>query len=320
MRSVLRRYFLGAVALALILLAGELLARYGLGLGSPPLVIAHPSIEYLSLPSQDVRRFGNRYLTNRYGMRSEDFSADKAVGGYRLMIFGDSVINGGALTDQDQLATTRIARQLRIDRPGPVVVGNVSAGSWGPGNWLAYAREFGFFQADAVILVISAHDYEDVPTFGPLDPTTHPTQAPVSALVEGIERYLPRYLPKFMARKLTADSAPPLPPRDREEDIRRSLADLHDFLVLAQSQSSQVLVFQHWEQKELARGIESIGNRKIREVCAALRVPTFSLAEPFRSAQQRGEQPYRDNIHPNALGQALIADAILGQLSPNRLL
>lgn len=62
---------LGIGFLAISLVGGEVVARFVLGLGDPPLSVAHPTIEYLLKPNQVVHRFGNRYLVNQYGMQSE---------------------------------------------------------------------------------------------------------------------------------------------------------------------------------------------------------------------------------------------------------
>ena len=117
------------------------------GVGHPPLSITHPRIEYLYAPNQDVRRFGKRFLVNDYSMRSAPFAARKGRDERRVLVFGDSVVNGGNLTNHQDLATTRLAHDLRPFAGGnKVVVGNVSAGSWGPGNWLAYSQAYGFLR------------------------------------------------------------------------------------------------------------------------------------------------------------------------------
>ena len=195
----MKKWIVALIAVCLLAVGGEWGARSVLGLGDPPLSITHPRIEYLYAPNQDVRRFGKRILINAFGMRSEPFGLSKGADELRVLVFGDSVVNGGNLTDHNDLATTRLAHDLRPVAGGRrVVVGNVSAGSWGPGNWLAYSQTYGFFDADVVVLVASSHDLGDNPTFAPLDPNTHPTRKPLLALTEGLTRYLPRYLPAFL--------------------------------------------------------------------------------------------------------------------------
>lgn len=299
---------------------GELFARYYLGLGTPPLSVTHQTIEYMYVPNQDVYRFGNHFTTNQYGMRTMPFAANKSSGEFRIMVFGDSIVNGGALTANAALATTLI--QSKLDRSSnrqTIVVGNISAGSWGPGNWLAYANEYGFFGADVIVLVISSHDYADNPTFAPLNPTTHPTAAPISALVEGITTYLPRYLPQTtMPATVERFKAPTEPNRSAENanepEVLKGLTNLKIFLNIAKTNSKNVLVFQHWEKPEIEQGFPNAGNNKIREVCKSMGIEPISLAPYFRRSIASGKDPYRDYIHPNIIGQQLIAEAILAHL------
>ena len=65
-----RRLLTYLLFLAFGLMLAEAGARWGLGLGAPPLSMEHPEIDYLFAPNQDVNRFGNRQLFNSYGMRS----------------------------------------------------------------------------------------------------------------------------------------------------------------------------------------------------------------------------------------------------------
>lgn len=87
---------LGGIGICVIVL-GELFARFYLGLGDPPLSVAHPTIEYMFKPNQDVYRFGNRQLYNRYGMRSPYFDREKSDDELRILVIGDSVVNGGKI-------------------------------------------------------------------------------------------------------------------------------------------------------------------------------------------------------------------------------
>ena len=296
---------------AILIGAGELFARYVLGLGDPPLSLAHDQIEYLFKPNQDVMRFGHRIIINAYGMRTENFPKAKPAGEFRVMVFGDSVLNGGNLLDHSTLATTLLSKRLSDALERPVVVGNISAGSWGPGNWLAYAQEYGFFDADIVMLVISSHDYADNPTFAPLNPLTHPQERPWSALWEGVTRYLPRYLPRISA-------APPaevqeIPTTVTSKAIDRGLSDLRQFLTLAINSGATVLVAQYPDREEIANGYAE-GYQRIKHLVETLGIDIFPLDPGIRAALDRGENPYRDGIHANDLGQALLATASFDRL------
>lgn len=296
---------------------GEIIARHFLGLGTPPLSVSHPSIEYMLKPNQDVYRFGNRFIVNQFGMRTEPFASKKGTGEFRVMVFGDSVINGGNLTDQPDLATSLVKVVLTKRGYENVVIGNISAGSWGPGNWLAYAKEYGFFDADVVVLLISSHDYADNPTFQPLDKNTHPTVTPVSAFLEGVERYLPRYLPIWGVKTdLNEIDKFELSVNDRE--AQRGLEDLKNFLALAKEKSRTVVVLQHLEKSEIDEGSVKPGHRYIKAVCDQLGIAPMSLEPYFRHLIESGANPYRDNIHPNERGQRLIAEAIVANLRPGQ--
>ncbi len=303
------------VGLVVTVTSSEIFARYHLGLGTPALSIVHPTIEYMYKPNQDVYRFGNQIIINEYGMRTAPFPLEKTPNELRVMIFGDSVLNGGNLTDHANLATTIL--QGDLNQVGKkAIVGNISAGSWGPGNWLAYAKEYGFFGADVVVLVISSHDYADNPSFKDINENTHPTKSPISALTEGIRRYLPRYLPRFKTEKVVSESDKLLEQVKQADEaaVLKGLNDLKNFLQLAIDNSTNVLVLQHWEKEELERGVPNPGNQRIKELSESMEIPTISLAPYFRRSIEQGDNPYRDNIHPNDIGQKLIADAILENL------
>ena len=309
--SVRKKFLLTIAVTIAFIIGGELLARYYLGLGTPPLSISHPRIEYMYKPNQDVYRFGNRFIVNQWGMRSNPFPVKKDNEEYRVIIFGDSVINGGNLTDHYSLATTILEDKLEKNRNKNVTVGNISAGSWGPGNWLAYAQEYGFFNADTIVLVISSHDLVDNPTFKPLNEKTHPTQKPILALFEGVTRYLPRYLPSGDSQTVNQNNNETFSfPIVKEKVSPQGLEDLRAFLKLAKSTTNNVYVFQHWEKGEIEKGKADQGNQTIQEVCEQMQIPTISL-EPFlRNSIQAGLDPYRDNIHPNSVGQQVIAEAL----------
>ena len=267
---------------------GEIFARSYLGLGTPPLSIAHPTIEYMFAPNQDLMRFGNHQFFNEYGMRSPPLA--NVTQPRRVLVLGDSVLNGGNLTDQARLATT-------LASDDQVFFGNASAGSWGPANMAAWLAQYGTIGADTVILVLSSHDLRDVPTFQPLDPSTHPTVAPLSALSEGATRYLPRYLPFLRAKAEEQDNA-----GDNLETGRAALENLLDALAGKGEKACLVL---HSTQEELA-GNPDPGHAEIMSRVSARDIPIVDLA----GSAGRAENAFRDNIHLNDFGQELLAEAL----------
>jgi lysophospholipase L1-like esterase len=246
-------------------------------------------------------------------MRSEDFPAHKSSSGeIRVLVIGDSVVNGGAQTDQSELATALIQQELASVLHRHVIVGNVSAGGWGPPNMLAYLRRFGFFDADVIVLVLSTHDAVDVPTFAPtagVDPD-FPDHKPLLAIDELLFRYAPRYLGlhSYLTPALT----------DEHAALRECLSAECEILRAAAAAGAVAIVAQHLERSELG-GAEARYHLLIASEAARCGARVVQLGPAFERAIAGGEQPYRDNIHPNARGQRLIANvaepAILAALA-----
>ncbi|MBP1806224.1 SGNH/GDSL hydrolase family protein [Rubellimicrobium aerolatum] len=284
-----------------LLVGGEAVARLVLGLGTPPLSMAHPTIEYLFRPGQDVMRFGNRQTYNEVGMRSGPLPRD---GTPVILVVGDSIVNGGSETDQAELATEILRRDLS-GNGRPAFVGNVSAGSWGPANQLAYLREFGTSDAEAVILVLSSHDASDVPAFAPLDPATHPTRTPPLALWEAVTRYLPRYLPD-LGGGTAAETKTPAP--------GAALGDLAALVGEVRAKGLPLCAAHHWTEEELGAGLTEDG-RLLAAALAETGVPVVDGGPGFEAALAVGGSPYRaDGLHPSVEGQAILADLLRGCL------
>ena len=70
---------IGLIGILFLPISLELFAKYILGLGNPPLMTEHKTIEYEYLPNQDLRRFHRRIKINSMGMRSEELSRLRLV-------------------------------------------------------------------------------------------------------------------------------------------------------------------------------------------------------------------------------------------------
>jgi hypothetical protein len=98
------------VAFAL-LLAGELYARFALGLGNPIIYEDHYLLGYRMKPNQtQTRKGGNVIKINSIGCRDEE--PDMAAGTLRILVVGDSVTYGGSYITREQLYTTQLEKIL----------------------------------------------------------------------------------------------------------------------------------------------------------------------------------------------------------------
>lgn len=288
--SAFRKYTLIIGAVLIALLAGTELALRAF-MGRPALYVADPEIEYMFQPDQQVRRFGSEIRINAYGMRSEDLASADADGRFRVLVLGDSVVNGGSLTDQSALATDLLSRQ-KTSVGRRIEVLNVSAGSWGPGNLLAYLDRFGTFDADIAILVLSSHDLSDNRTFAPLDKNTYPTAAPMFATQEFLDRYVQRYLPFRW-------SSPPSGGVPLAGDAEASLPVLLDKLASLPGGACLILHYETGEQD-----IEPPAMQEIASLGEARGIQVVD-DRAFMSAPS-----FRDNIHLTDEGQRGLLQAM----------
>lgn len=298
-----RRALLFFLVLVIGIVGAELIARYKLGLGDPPLVVADPEMAYVFAPSRNYIRFGNRIHYNAYSMRSDDFPAHKSSPDEkRVLFFGNSIINGGALTDQSRIATTLLQDRLRARLSQLVWVGNVSAGGWGPESEWAYAKRYGFFDADVVVIVLTDGDYHNPRQYIAGTDPNFPIRKPLLALQEAVIRYLPQYLriPKFGddGYRKEAGFSP--------EDETRATSALNRLVVAAKASGAQVILVQHVKRDNPDRR-----SPDILQAIADRHGASFVPLEPaFRAAQQQGRSVYRDSIHPDDNGQEIIASVL----------
>jgi hypothetical protein len=289
-----RRIAWPIAALAIAAAGAELVCRFGLGLGDPPLYVPDERIEYLPKPGV-YSRFGNRVSFNEHHMRSTSLTHDTDE--RRVLVLGDSVVHGGARLDDDQIATALLEPMLAATSPGPWRVLNISCGSWGPENLLEYVRRFGTFDARIAIVVLNNGDAWDVPTFEPLGREL-PTRRPRSALAEAFTRYLPRYLPGRSTLPAEPDPA----------DIERGLKALRDLVRLLREHGLTVVFVLHAERGELESG-PGRGTLLIRRVAEELAVPAVETGPVMRRAGVSAV--YDGRVHLTAAGQRALAEVLL---------
>jgi hypothetical protein len=283
----------------------ELLLRSFWGFGNMVLFYEDPAFEYLALPNQSVKRFGNRIFYNANSMRSEPLTSDD---GCVVLGLGDSVINGGTLVDQDSLTTTLVENEFS----GKLRFLNISAGSWGPDNCAAYVEKFGTFNAKMIVLFVSSHDAHDNMAF---DKTvgvneSYPDHQYPLAIIEVLDKYIIPRVSGMLSSK--APAAENLMINKNGEGFNKGFQKL---LELSQNKQIPFVVCLHAERMEL---LNKSFNSQGDEILAFCRSNQIKVITGF----EVGERPeyYRDDIHLNEKGQkawvSAIADEISSKLSP----
>ncbi|WP_420457177.1 hypothetical protein [Rubrivirga sp.] len=285
------------VLAALLLL--ELALRL-FGFANPPLYVEDRRYEYAFAPNQDIDRFGNRTLTDSLGRRSGPLRDGECVA---AAFVGDSVINGGAPTDQAELATTLLDSLVG---PRSRVV-NVSAGSWGPDNAAAFLRAHGDGGARRIVAVFSSHDAEDEMTFDPVVGVRSdaPAVRPVSAIWEAWDRYARPRLSRLVRSERPDASSPP--PSESEPEARAP-AGLNpgwtDLVAYARDRDVPLTVYLHAETGEVEAGEYNEGGQRVLRLLDSLGVQVVRDLPTIRPDE------YRDYIHLNARGQAAMAERL----------
>jgi hypothetical protein len=305
------KLFLGIAAATLLL--AELVCRFGIGLGNPPLYQADAKMEYLLKPSKTYSRFHHRFAVNRYGMRADDFPPHKSSPNeLRVLVVGDSIVYGGVLLDQSEIDTEILKRDLQKAFERPVVVGNASAKGWGPPNELEYLKRFGTLDADVVILELSSHDYADVPTFIPVVGTSvdFPDKTPPLALIDLFKTYLlPRYL--RWGRTPAGVDETGANTAHSQQDIAECRVAERDFFRFAREHQAKVALAQHLSRPELA-GEYLPGYYANQAVAKEENAPYVDDADELRPLLQSGQDPFfpGDPLHLNRSGQPILAHTL----------
>ncbi|WNZ23542.1 SGNH/GDSL hydrolase family protein [Leptolyngbya sp. NK1-12] len=297
------------------LLASGLLLELGLrlfGFGNPLIYIADPQIGYLLAPNQQTRRFGKRIAINQYSMRSPNITATRPPETLRVLLLGDSIVNGGWWTDQSQTISALLQQQLQSQSLPyhQVEVLNASANSWAPRNQLAYLQRFGSFEAQMIVLVINTDDlFAAAPTSVVVGrDRNYPNRKPVLGLIEVLQRYLlkPKPIPELAAVQAEAG--------DR---VGANLAAVQQIQQLAEKQNAKFMLLMTPLLREVEppgpRDYEQKARQRLQAFAQTNRIPLIDCLPLFNSLKQP-ETIYRDHIHLNPSGNQRVSTLILQQI------
>ncbi|MEA5502522.1 SGNH/GDSL hydrolase family protein [Halotia wernerae UHCC 0503] len=292
-----------------LLLAIEVGLRSLFGFGNPLIYIGDQQIGYLLAPNQRTRRFGNRIEINEYSMRSASISKTPAPSILRILLLGDSILNGGWWTDQKNTISSLMMRDLASATNSnypEVEVLNASANSWGPRNELAYLQKFGNFNAQAVVLLINTDDlFATAPTALPVGrDRNYPNSKPALALVEVWQRYAKQQKPIPEMKAVQKEAG------DR---VGINLEAISKIQALTRQSNSKFLL----AMTPLLREIGEPGSRDY-EITARQRLRDFAKAQqityidflPIFNARTTPRSLYQDHIHLNLQGNQLVSEVM----------
>lgn len=288
-RKKLFKIFLWLLSLSVL---AELVLRVGVDVGEKPLYEENEYCEYHLQPNQDISRFHNLFRTNSYGMRSPELSATAKK---RILLFGDSVLNGGSKIDQNDLLNTLLEQELEKEWGINIDVCNISAGSWGPENAFQFLTHKMDVEFDAIILVFSSHDYHDNMHFREVvgKEPAWPNQQPLTAIGDVVLNFL---WPKLFSRNEYAYL-------DGFDDSQVN-PGWKQFRELANQHQIPLLVYLHPEAEELKKNEWNENGKNLIQMLEADSVNFISGISIEKPTS------YIDHIHMNSEGHKIMADTI----------
>lgn len=296
-----------------ILILVEISLRIGFGFGSPVLYLADTEIGYLLAPNQKTRRYGNRIEINQYSMRSAAITPIPSPETRRVLLLGDSLVNGGWWTDQSQTLSALIRQQLqaRVGNRDNWEVLNIAANSWGPPNQLAYLQRFGTFGSEVIVLLLNTDDlFTQPPNSGVVGrDRNYPHTKPYLALIEVFNRYLKR-----------SEPIPPAQQPQPSDPVAYNLEKIQKIQAIATENHANFIL----AMTPLLREVGEPGSRdyeiKARQRFTQLTQDQNWIYIDFLPLFKETAQPpslYRDHIHLSPSGNQLVSEIISYQLTVN---
>lgn len=283
----------------LSVLSAEAVLRFLFGFGTIPVFIEDPDFEYIFAPDQRVNRLGHHFYTNHYSMRSDALSINDSI---RILFFGDSILNGGLPTDNNDLATSILEKTLSRDLKRKVRALNISASSWGPDNAAAYLKKHGTFGAKMIVLVFSSHDYFDNMGFEKEVGvnSSYPDKNPCCAISDFIFGYLIPFIQFqiFPAGFNRNDAMYYL-------NSKQMNTGWQSFIDYAKTNHIPLIVYLHAEKQEAMQGHYNQYGIWLGEYLESLNIQCIHEVN-----LNPDQQFYRDFIHFNQAGQQFMAKAL----------
>lgn len=297
----MRKKIILGFTIIILILCIEVFLRLYFGFCDTVLMKEDPDFEYIAQPNQQRFRFRNHIIYNSLSMRSEEVDSSSI----KILGFGDSVINGGVLTDQDSLATKILSDSLTKFYGRNVQFLNISAGSWGPDNCYAYLKKFGDFGAKSIFLFVSSHDVYDNMNFEKIidNHESFPSKQYSFALYELIDRYLlPRIKSKLKNNQTETDDLG----INKKKDDSTFNSGFASFVAYSKNKGIALTIYLHADKNELKSGVY---NSQGQEIIRFAKENSIPIILDLQNGLEMSD--FRDNIHLNNKGQKKLANTII---------
>ncbi|GJM15334.1 MAG: hypothetical protein DHS20C13_06610 [Thermodesulfobacteriota bacterium] len=275
-------------------------------------MIADEQIGYFFKENQDLNRFGNRIIYNSYHQRSDQLKKDPQ---YRILMLGDSVTNGGVLTDQSETITEFLEEKIDnfYNVKGEVL--NASAGSWAIENEYEYIKRFGFFDSDIVILQINTDDFfQPKSTNNKVGTINLPNKNPPSAIYELLNRYV---IHKYILSPENKNNSSYEAILNPDSQFKENLDFLLQIIKLADERNKKLIVLLTPYKNELDNKVYEDERKEIIDILEENHIPYVNLLNQELDLRKTH---FRDRIHFNEKGNKTIANAIFELIINNNLL
>ncbi len=288
------RFWRKIVLILLVFVGAELLLRL-IGFGNLPVYYSSDVYEYALEPNQEIKRFGNTIYINEQGMRSGELKP----GDRPILKFGDSVLHGGVATDQSDLASEILESRFKTHIPDIRFL-NVAAGSWGPDNAFAWMQEHSDFDAQAIVLVFSSHDWQDQMTFRKVvgEVSFYPESRPFLAVTDAAEWIYSRWFTEVDWGDL-----------EESENVNYKRGKFNrgwqQFIDYCAEREIPLVVYHHADLEEVSNNAWNKKGAKLEAFLAGKNIAKLSGLE---SGMEKDD--FRDEIHLTASGQRKLADAL----------
>jgi len=296
----MKKKLLFSTVIIILILGIELFLRLYYGFCDTVLIREDTSFEYIAQPNQNRFRFRNHIKYNSKSMRSEEIDTTATL----FLGFGDSVINGGVLTDHNSLATSILSDTLSQIYGCKVQFLNISAGSWGPDNCYAYLNKYGDFGAKRIYLFVSSHDAYDNMNFEKIVDInkSFPSKQYTLALYEIVDRYL---LPRLGITKKKKLSKNNLGINKKKHDSVFNTGFM-SFYLYSKQKGIPLTIYLHADKAETRKGAY---NRQGKEIIKFANENAIDIIKDLEHGIDLSD--FRDAIHINLKGQKKIALAII---------